>query len=544
MKSKISKKFIFITGGVVSSLGKGITASCIAHLLENHGYNVINQKMDPYLNLDPGTMSPFQHGEVYVTNDGKETDLDLGHYERFTKQTLNTYSSVTAGQIYSEILDKERRGDFLGHTVQVIPHVTDEIKKRLYLVGEDSGAEVTIVEIGGTVGDIEALPFFEAMRQVQRELGGQNCMFVHLTLVPYLKSAGELKTKPTQHSVERLRAIGIQPDVILCRSERKLTSDIRDKIVLFCNVEACAVIECRDVKGSLYELPCALKKEGLDQVILDKLGLGGRRYDLDREKKWKGLLPLSSRHSASVVRIAVIGKYINHQDSYISVYESLLHASYQNSCHVEIVKVDSETLTHEGVGVLENCDGVVVPGGFGERGVSGKLEAIQFCRINNKPFLGLCLGMQCAVIEFARNVCGLEDAMSVEFDAQTSDSVICYMSDQEEGSLKGGTMRLGAFSCRLKKGSRVADIYGVLDISERHRHRLELNNDYRDLLSRNGLVVSGENVDRGLCEIVEIKDHPFFIGVQFHPEFQSRFLTGHPLFINFVKVCLSLRRIN
>jgi CTP synthase len=531
-------KYIFVTGGVVSSLGKGIAASSLGFLLKNRGLRVALQKFDPYLNVDPGTMSPFQHGEVFVTEDGAETDLDLGHYERFTDVNLSQANNVTAGQVYDAIITKERRGDYLGRTVQVIPHVTDEIKARTKKVGETDGVDVSIAEIGGTVGDIESLPFLEAIRQLRLDLRKENTLFVHLTLVPYMKGAREIKTKPTQHSVKALREIGIQPDILLCRSEIPLTEDVREKIGLFCNVSNDAVIDALDV-GSIYEVPLMFNAGGLDQLVVNMLKLDCPPPRLD---DWKGMVDKIYNAPEEIV-IAVCGKYTHLRDAYKSIQESIVHAGVANDCRVKIDWVDSEKVETVGAdALLGGADGLLVPGGFGERGIEGMVSAITWAREKGVPFFGICLGMHCAVIEAARNLCGMAGAHSSEFEPSTPFPVIDLMPDQRGQSKMGGTMRLGRYDCKLDPGSKAYEAYGEEMISERHRHRYELNDVLKERLAAGGLRVSGTATYQGLSEIVEISDHPWFIGVQFHPEFKSRPNRAHPLFREFVKASLARRR--
>ncbi|SHM15220.1 CTP synthase [Caldanaerovirga acetigignens] len=529
-------KFIFITGGVVSSLGKGITAASLGRLLKSRGLSVFMQKFDPYINVDPGTMSPYQHGEVFVTEDGAETDLDLGHYERFIDINLTRDSNVTTGQIYWSVITKERRGDYLGATVQVIPHITNEIKERITRIARLSSPDVVITEIGGTVGDIESLPFLEAIRQLKVDVGKDNVLYIHVTLVPYLGSAGELKTKPTQHSVKELRSIGIQPDIIVCRTEKRLPRELKEKIALFCNVEPEAVIQNYDVK-SIYEVPLVLKKEGLDEVVAKKLGFDGRKADLS---EWEAMVE-KVKNPSNKVTIALVGKYVELHDAYLSVAEALCHGGIANDARVDIKWVHSEELESGGVKIeeaLSDVDGILVPGGFGDRGIEGKIKAIRYARENKVPFFGICLGMQCAVIEYARNVCGLEGAHSTEFKPSTPHPVIDLLPEQKDVKEKGGTMRLGRYPCRLVPGTKAREAYGEEMIDERHRHRYEFNNDYRDTLEKFGMVIAGQSPDGRLVEIIEIKDHPWFVGVQFHPEFKSRPNRPHPLFRDFVKAAL------
>ncbi len=530
---KNSMKYIFITGGVVSSLGKGLTAASLGALLEQRGLTTRIQKFDPYLNVDPGTMSPFQHGEVYVLDDGAETDLDLGHYERFTSGKLSRFNNLTSGQIYESVIKKERRGDYLGKTVQVIPHVTNEIKDRIYAAGK--GVNVLITEIGGTIGDIEGLPFTEAMRQFASEVGKANVLFLHMTLLPSLKAAGELKTKPTQQSVAKLREIGIQPDILVCRTEQPITNEIREKISLFCSVKKDAVIEEQDVSHSIYELPHMLKKEGLDELVISILGLDAPP---PKQDDWEEVVHrlLNPKHK---IKIGMVGKYMDLQDSYLSVNESIVHGGIRNDCEVEVSYIDAEDIEKDGPNaLLSDLDGILVPGGFGDRGTEGKIIASRYARENNVPYFGLCLGMQIAVIDFARNQVGLTDANSTEFNSDTPHPVIDIMGDQKGIEDKGATMRLGACPCALKKDSLAAIAYGKDEVSERHRHRFEFNNHYRQQLEDAGLIISGVNPDRDLVEIIEVKGHPWFLGVQFHPEFQSKPNNAHPLFASFIEAAL------
>ena len=525
-------KFIFLTGGVVSSLGKGLTAASLGTLLESRGLKVALQKFDPYLNVDPGTMSPFQHGEVYVLDDGAETDLDLGHYERFTNSELTQFNNLTSGRVYQTVLEKERRGDYLGKTVQVIPHVTDEIKNRVHAVAEKNGADVIITEIGGTTGDIEGLPFLEAIREFALENGRGNTIFVHVTYVPFIKAAGELKTKPTQQSVAKLREIGILPDILVCRTEKPLNDELRQKISLFCNVPVEAVIEEIDVEHSIYEVPLMLQREKMDELVCKYLGIKTPPADMSR---WESVVNriIKPKHK---VKIGVIGKYIDLQDAYKSVYEAVTHAGGENDCAVEIVRVDSEDIEKNGgLSRLEGLSGVLVPGGFGERGVEGKMLAAKYARENNVPYLGLCLGMQIACIEFARNALGLEGAHSTEFDHKTPHPIIALLDEQQNVTEMGGTMRLGAQACKLSPESKAAELYGTEDISERHRHRYEFNNAYRERFEAKGFVFSGTSPDGNLVELIELKAHPFFIATQAHPEFRSKPVQVHPLFAGFIK---------
>jgi CTP synthase len=525
-------KYIFVTGGVVSSLGKGLTAASLGALLELRGLTVRIQKFDPYLNVDPGTMSPYQHGEVYVLEDGAETDLDLGHYERFTSGKLSRLNSLSSGQIYESVIQKERRGVYLGKTVQVIPHVTNEIKERIYAGGKD--VDVLITEIGGTTGDIEGLPFLEAMRQFALEMKPKDVIFIHVTLVPFLAAAGELKTKPTQQSVAKLREIGIQPHVLVCRCDHPLDTDLRDKLSMFCNVPVKAVIECRDVDSSIYQLPLALQKEGMDQLVLDLLG-----YSLPSPKRniWVDIVKrlLNPRHE---VTIGVVGKYIELQDAYKSVYESVTHAGISANSKVNIIRIDAEDLEKKGgMALLKGLDGILVPGGFGDRGTEGKIAAAKYARENGVPYFGLCLGLQIAVIEIARNVLKLKGANSTEFDPKCDDPVINMMEEQKAITDKGATMRLGSYNCAVAPGTLAAKAYGSLSINERHRHRYEVNNAYVDRLKK-ALVVSGINPRRNLVEIIELKGHPWFLAVQFHPEFQSKPNRAHPLFAAFINAAI------
>lgn len=530
-------KYIFITGGVTSSLGKGIATSSIGKLLESEGFKVTIQKFDPYLNVDPGTMNPYQHGEVYVTADGAETDLDLGHYERFTKASIGKFNNVTTGQIYNSVIEKERKGEYLGGTVQVIPHITDEIKRRIKLVSAGKSYDVVLCEIGGTVGDIESLPFLEAIRQFKQDVGKENIIYIHLTLVPYLRAAQEVKTKPTQHSVGTLRGIGIQPDILLCRTEKRLTKDARKKIALFCNVEEEAVIEAPDVE-SIYEVPLVLKDGRLDKIIKSKLKLRSRKSDL---RKWKEKIVKKALYPTKKVKIAVVGKYIKLQDAYKSIYEALKHAGIANDCKVEIKRVDAGKLKNHGAKkYLKDVKGILVPGGFGSRGVEGKIAAVNFARENNIPYFGICLGMHCAVIEFARNVCGLRGANTTEINKKTKYPVISLLEEQRKIKNLGGTMRLGAYPCYLKKNTSSRRAYGRELIHERHRHRYEFNNKFKARLEKKGIVVSGVYRPKNLVEIIELKNHPWFVAVQFHPEFQSKPDKAHPLFYNFVKKSIEL----
>ena len=522
-------KFIFVTGGVVSSLGKGLASASIGALLESRGLKVSILKMDPYINVDPGTMSPFQHGEVFVTDDGAETDLDLGHYERFLSVRMSQKNNFTTGQVYDAVISRERRGDYLGGTVQVIPHITDEIKGRIFAAAE--GNDVLIGEIGGTVGDIESLPFLEAIRQFRWDRGRENVLYVHLTLVPYISAAGEVKTKPTQHSVKELTGLGIQPDILLCRTDRPLEAKIKAKIAHFCNVDEKAVITARDV-DNIYEVPLALHEEGIDERLVEKLNMWTGAPNL---QKWQKVVQ-TVKTARDVVRIAVVGKYVDLADSYKSLNEALAHGGFANECKVALDFVDSEKIVTDGLPAdLTNADGVLVPMGFGPRGTEGKIAAVRYAREEKVPFFGICFGMQMAVIEYARNVCGLTGANSSEVDERTAHPVIHLMESQHTVTRKGGTMRLGAYPCSLSEHSLAARVYGKRKISERHRHRYEFNNAYRDQLTKAGLILSGVSPDESLVEIVELADHPWFIGCQFHPEFKSRPFDCHPLFKGFIR---------
>jgi CTP synthase len=530
-------KYIFVTGGVTSSLGKGIISASLAKLLQSRGYTVTIQKLDPYINVDPGTLNPYEHGECFVTEDGAETDLDLGHYERFLNAHTTQANNITTGRIYQSVINKERRGEYLGKTVQVIPHITDEIKRRIKIVASKSKFDMVITEIGGTVGDIESLPYIEAVRQLKWELGAANSMFIHLTLVPYLAASGELKTKPTQHSVKVLLENGIQPDVLVLRTEHPLTVDIRKKVALFCNVNLEAVIESIDV-STIYEVPLLMLKEKLDEIVLQKLNMPlGNNPEL---KEWRQFVS-KLKDPKSTVKIGLIGKYVELPDAYKSIMEALIHAGASNQCKVELVSIHSETIVEgnqkEKLGELK---GILVAPGFGHRGIEGKILAVKYARENNIPFLGICLGMQCAVIEFSRNVLGYTDAHSTEMSRTTTNPVIDLMEDQKGITDKGGTMRLGAYPCVLKKGSKAQLAYGKIEIQERHRHRYELNNSYLDALQTKGMIASGINPDTNLVEIIELENHPWFVGVQFHPEYKSTVVNPHPLFVNFVKAALSI----
>ena len=532
-------KYIFVTGGVVSSLGKGITAASLGRLLKSRGIKVTIQKFDPYINIDPGTMSPYQHGEVFVTDDGAETDLDLGHYERFIDINLSKNSNITTGKVYWSVLSKERRGEYLGSTVQVIPHITNEIKQRVYDVAKLDGADVVITEIGGTVGDIESQPFLEAIRQVKKEVGKNDTLYIHVTLLPYISAAGELKTKPTQHSVKELRAIGIQPDILVCRTEKPISKDMKEKIAMFCDVAPEAVIENRTA-STLYEVPLMMQKEGLDKIALEKLNMDYSPADMS---EWEKMV-YKINHPQKKVKIAVVGKYVELPDAYISVTEALHHGGIANDAQVKIHWVNAENIEDPEVDLDEvfvGCKGVLVPGGFGDRGIEGKIKAIQYAREHKLPFLGLCLGMQCAVIEFARHVCGMTDAHSTEFNPETDHPVIDLMESQQGIENKGGTMRLGAYPCVLTKGTHAEAAYGTNEISERHRHRYEVNNEYRAALEAKGLVIAGTLPDDSLVEMIEVKDHPWFVGTQAHPELKSRPNNPHPLFREFVRAALNLK---
>jgi CTP synthase len=523
-------KYIFITGGVVSSLGKGIAAASLGRLLVERGLRVTVQKFDPYINVDPGTLSPFQHGEVFVTDDGAETDLDLGHYERFIDESLSQANNITAGRIYRDVITKERRGDFLGATVQVIPHITDEIKMAIRRLAPNH--DVVITEIGGTVGDMESLPFLEAIRQFRQDVGREHTLFVHLTLIPYIAAAGELKTKPTQHSVRELMEIGIQPDILICRTDRRLNEDLKRKIALFTNVDVAGVIEARDV-DTIYDVPLMFRRQKLDRLALQKLGLETPEPDLE---PWSEMVDRIRQPAEGRVKIAVVGKYTSLVDAYKSVQEALIHGGISNDVGVDINWISSEEFeAGQTLDWMNDFHGLLIPGGFGERGIEGMLNVIQWARTRDLPFFGICLGLQCAVIEYARNVCGLSHSHSVEFLTEVSDPVICLMDSQRQVTDMGGTMRLGAYPCRIREGSRAAEIYESLEISERHRHRYEVNNNYRDILAESGMVFSGLSPDGNLVEILEIPDHPWFIGCQFHPELRSRPMRPHPLFHSFIE---------
>ncbi len=529
-------KYIFVTGGVVSSLGKGITAASLGRLLKNRGVSVTIQKFDPYINVDPGTMSPYQHGEVFVTDDGAETDLDLGHYERFIDINLTKYNNVTTGKIYSTVLRKERRGDYLGGTVQVIPHITNEIKERVYRAGRETNADVVITEIGGTVGDIESLPFLEAIRQIKSDIGRDNVMYIHCTLVPYIKAAGEMKTKPTQHSVKELRSLGIQPNVIVVRTEKPISEDMKDKIALFCDIDNKSVIECRDA-DTLYTIPLALQEQNLDQIVCDHLKLKCQEADMT---EWIELVD-RVRNLSKTTKIALVGKYVELQDAYISVVEALKHAGYAFDADINIDWINAEHVTKENVQeLLQDADGILVPGGFGDRGIEGKILATQYAREQKVPFLGICLGMQVASIEFARNVLGWKDAHSSEINEATTHPVIDLLPEQKDVEDLGGTLRLGLYPCKLKEETRAYEAYQDEVIYERHRHRYEFNNQYRQEMEKAGFIFSGTSPDGRLVEIVELKDHPWFVASQFHPEFISRPTRPQPLFREFVGASIRL----
>jgi len=537
-KSSSSKatKYIFVTGGVASSLGKGIISASLAKLLQARGYSVTIQKLDPYINIDPGTLNPYEHGECFVTNDGAETDLDLGHYERLLNVPTSQANNVTTGRIYQTVIERERRGDFLGATVQVIPHITDEIKRRVKLLGQTSKFDFVITEIGGTVGDIESLPYIEAVRQMKWEMG-TDCLAVHLTLVPYLAAAGELKTKPTQHSVKALLEQGVQPDIIVCRTEKHLSENMRNKIALFCNVNPTAVIESIDA-SSIYEVPLLMRDEKLDVEVLEKV-----RMPLERQPdlvKWEEFL-FKLKHPKNEVTIGLIGKYVELKDAYKSINEAIVHGGAANQCKVIIKPIHSETIIDENCEALKELDGLLVAPGFGHRGIEGKIAAIKYARENGIPFLGICLGMQCAVVEFGRNILNLKKAHSTEMNPDTPYPVIDIMEEQKKVSNKGGTMRLGSYPCKLEKGTKVFDAYGVEEIEERHRHRYEFNNKYLREYAAAGLVPVGMNVENELVEIVELQGHPWFIGVQFHPEYKSTVANPHPLFVNFIKACIDYK---
>lgn len=530
----MSAKYVFVTGGVVSSLGKGIISSSLAKLLQSRGLRVTIQKFDPYLNVDPGTLNPYEHGECFVTEDGAETDLDLGHYERFLNIYTSRANNVTTGKIYRTVIDKERQGAYLGKTVQIIPHITDEIKRRMLLLGKSGQYDVVVTEIGGTVGDIESLPFIEAMRQLQWELPDEDCLVIHLTLVPYLSAAKELKSKPTQHSVKLLQQDGVQPDILICRTEHKLSHELRKKLALFCNVRPNAVIESIDA-DTIYRVPMMMREEKLDEIVLEKFGLTTAEPDLEA---WKGFLDRLGTPKSHVT-VALVGKYVELQDAYKSILEAFIHAGAANRCKVKVVPIHSEYLTEDNVEEkLSGMDGILIAPGFGERGLEGKIKAVRYARERKVPFFGICLGMQMAVVEYARNVLGLTDAMTTEVEANTANPVIDLMADQKTTTVKGGTMRLGAYKCLVEEDSLAYRIYGKPLISERHRHRYELNNDYVERLNAAGMRISGRNPETGLAEIVEIPSHPFFIGVQFHPEYKSTPENPQPIFKAFVKASM------
>jgi CTP synthase len=532
-------KYIFITGGVVSSLGKGITSASIGRLLESKGLKITIQKCDPYINVDPGTMNPFQHGEVYVTEDGTETDLDLGHYERFTSATMGRENNITTGKIYYSVITKERRGDYLGATVQVVPHITNEIISHIKKVSSNKDVDIVICEIGGTVGDIEGLPFLEAIRQFKQHVGRSNAINIHVTLVPYIRAAEEVKTKPTQHSVGKLREIGIQPEILICRTEKPLSKKAKEKIALFCNVDEDAVIEAPDVKD-IYEIPILFKQQGLGKIISRLMELRYKEADLN---EWEDKVVKRALHPSKKVSIVVVGKYIELNDAYKSIYEALRHAGVANDARVDVKKIDSEEIEERGADkFLKDGGGILVPGGFGTRGIEGKIEAIKFAREKKIPFLGICLGMQCAIIEFARNVCGLKKANSTEFDKSTPYPVISLLEEQRRVKDMGGTMRLGAYPCKLKKGTKAYDAYDKERISERHRHRYEFDIHYKRGMEKAGLLVSGTSPDLRLVEIIEIETHPWFVACQFHPEFKSKPDDCHPLFRNFVQAALNYKK--
>jgi len=533
-----SAKYIFVTGGVTSSLGKGIISASLGKLLQARGFSVTIQKFDPYINIDPGTLNPYEHGECYVTDDGAETDLDLGHYERFLNTPTSQDNNLTTGRIYYEVITRERRGDFLGKTVQVIPHITDEIKNNFYKLGQTGKYDFVITEIGGCVGDIESLPFIEAARQARLELGPNNFVSIHLTLVPYLRASGELKTKPTQHSVKQLLEAGIQPDIVVCRSERHLPPEIRKKVALFCNVPVNCVIEAMDAE-TIYDVPVLMRKERLDERVLTKLKLSHKKEpDIEAWKEFLGRL----KSPTEEVNIGLVGKYVQLPDAYKSIIESFVHAGAENECMVNVKWIDSEEIFEENANkIFENLQGVLVAPGFGERGIEGKIIAAKYVRENKIPFFGICLGLQCAVTEFARNVLKLKKAASTEVDPKTKDPVIDLMEEQKSVTNKGGTMRLGAYDCQLKKGTKVSSIYGHVKIRERHRHRYEFNNKYLDVFEAAGMIASGTNPETGLVEIMELKDHPWFVGCQFHPELRSTVSNPHPLFVKFVRAAMTFK---
>jgi len=530
--TKKQQKFIFVTGGVISSLGKGIAAASIGNILENRGLTITFQKFDPYINIDPGTMNPFQHGEVYVTEDGTETDLDLGHYERFTNVSLSKFNNYTTGKIYYSVISKERRGDYLGNTIQVVPHITNEIKEKI--IEGAKNVDIAIIEIGGTVGDIESLPFLEAIRQMRNDFGAENTIYIHLTYVPYIQSADELKTKPTQHSVKQLREIGIQPDILLCRTEKEISKDMKEKISLFCNVPVDAVITARDV-ASIYEVPLIFHNEGLDDKIIELLNIWTRKPEL---KEWTALVD-RIKNPQGTVTIGIVGKYVDLKESYKSLSEALYHGGFSHNVKVKLDYIDAASLEKgKGLGKLKKVDGILVPGGFGDRGIDGKIKAITYAREHKVPYFGICLGMQLAVIEIARHVCKLKNASSTEFNPRVEYNVIDLMEEQKDVKDLGGSMRLGAYPCKLIKNSKAFEAYGEELISERHRHRYEFNNKYRDTFTKHGVIFSGKYLQKNLVEIIELEDHPYFLGCQFHPELKSKPMNPHPLFRAFIKAAL------
>jgi len=538
MKSETPTKYIFVTGGVISGLGKGITSASVGYLLKSRVYRVTIQKYDPYINVDPGTMSPYQHGEVFVLEDGAETDLDLGHYERFIDENMSSWNNTTTGKVYNTVITRERRGDYLGATVQVIPHITDEIKRRFVAVNRDKRYDVVITEVGGTVGDIESQPFLEAIRQFRIDVGPENCISMHLTLVPYIETSGEIKTKPTQHSVQRLREIGIQPDFLLCRTKHHLDESVKKKIALFCNVLPRDVIEAFDVE-TIYEIPLVYEAQQLGDLVLDDLGLPRRKSDLRSLEKFVEKIKNPGRE----VSIAVCGKYTQFHDAYKSIIESFIHAGVENDCRVNIRWIEAEDIKCENMdNMLENIDGLLIPGGFGDRGIEGKILAIQTARERKIPFLGICLGLQCAVIEFARHKCGMDDANSTEFNEDSKFPVIDLMEGQKSISNKGGTMRLGAYPAQIQPNTKARKIYGETEISERHRHRYEVNNNFLPQLTENGLVIGAINRELDLVEMIELPDHPWFVGCQFHPELKSRINKAHPLFREFVRAAVNYHK--
>jgi len=532
-------KHVFVTGGVTSSLGKGIISASLAKVLQARGFQVTIQKLDPYINVDPGTLNPYEHGECYVTDDGAETDLDLGHYERFLNIPTSQANNVTTGRIYQTVINKERAGDYLGKTVQVIPHITDEIKRRIRLLEDEGKFDIIITEIGGTVGDIESLPYLEALRQLRQELGKKNVMVIHLTLIPYLKAAKELKTKPTQHSVKELLSIGIQPEILVCRTEQSLTKEMRNKLALFCNVDRNCVIEALDAE-TIYDVPLLMLKEKLDRIVLKKLDMKkGKDPDLQYWKEFLGKL----KNPTQEVTIGLVGKYNELQDAYKSIYEAFVHSGAINECEVKIIPIHSESITKDSVeSIIKHLDGVLVAPGFGERGVDGKIIGIEYVRVNKIPFFGICLGLQCAVVEFAKNVLKIKDAKSAEVNPKAKNPVIDLMEDQKKIKEKGGTMRLGAYDCKLKRGSKAYKAYGRSEISERHRHRYEFNNKYLGDMEKAGFLATGINPKRNLVEVMELEDHPFFLGVQYHPELKSTVANPHPLFLTFVKAAIDYKK--